>query len=143
MSEFKGRYQLASSDIACEEFDGEMVVLNLASGHYFALNQSASFLMQAVLSGHAIDQLAAINTLSFSAEDVTRFFADLASHDLIAPDGAAEACPVDTDTVQSAQALTEKPVLEVHDDLADLIIADPIHDTDVAVGWPAAQNKAA
>ena len=45
--------------------------------------------------------------------------------------------PVDEATIEAAKALTEKPLLEVHEDLADLIIADPIHDSDEAIGWPA------
>ena len=137
MSESKGRYQSASEDIACEEFDGEMVVLNLASGHYFALNQSASFLMSGLLRGHAIDSLASINEAAFNSQDATQFVEELVSHELIVADTSNEPKPIDAATLEAAKALTEKPQLEVHDDLADLIVADPIHDTDEAVGWPA------
>ena len=143
MSEFKGRFRSASDDVACEEFDGEMVVLNLASGHYFALNQSASFLMHGLLRGHAVEELASINEAAFTAEEVTQFVMDLVSHELVVPDEANEPVLIDVAVIAEANALSEKPQLEVHDDLADLIIADPIHEADEAVGWPAPQNKAA
>ncbi len=55
------RYQLASSDIVCEEFDGEMVILNLSSGHYFALNGSATVLMKGLLQGHAPRELSSVD----------------------------------------------------------------------------------
>ena len=143
MSEVKGRYRLASDDVACEEFDGEMVVLNLASGHYFALNKSASFIMKGLARGHAVEILASTNTAAFFADDVTQFITDLVSHELVMADEANQPVPIDAALIAEANSLSEKPQLEVHDDLADLIIADPIHDSDEAVGWPAPQDKAA
>ena len=142
MSELSGRYRSASSDIACEEFDGEIVVLNLASGHYFDLNHSASFLMNGLLAGHAIEDLGAIDGAPFSPEDVAGLVADLVAHELVVADTDTEAAPVDAATIVAAQALADKPHLEMHDDLADLIIADPIHDTNEAVGWPAPKEAA-
>jgi len=141
MTDTKCRYQLSSAEIVCEEFDDEMVALNLASGEYFALNRSASFLMTRLIKGHSAGDLSAIHPQAFSVEECIQFVETLVARGLIAVDLAGEVLPVDTDAIEHAQALTEKPVLEVHTDLADLIISDPIHDADEAMGWPA--NKVA
>jgi len=142
MAGLKERYELASQDIACEEFDGEMVVLNLASGHYFALNSSASFLMNGLLKGHAIEELASVEGAPFALDDARQFLDDLLQHGLLAACPSCQAVPLDGTIAESVHSLTDKPVLEVHDDLADLIIADPVHDTDQSVGWPAVPDAA-
>lgn len=136
MQELKGRYQPASADIACEEFDGEMVILNLASGHYFALNRSAAALTTGLLQGFAIEALTSIEGAGFTAEQAAHFFKELTVHELVAPDHSNVPVPLDTVIRSSINGLTEPPTLEVHADLADLIIADPIHDSDESVGWP-------
>lgn len=136
MTDLKGRYRLASPDIVCEEFDGEMVVLNLSSGHYFAVNKSGSVLLRGLLEGHTPEALIWVSSARISAEDTTSFLRELVSHDLLATDNSPSAKPLDIGQVP-AELLSEKPLLEIHDDLADLIIADPIHDSDETVGWPA------
>lgn len=142
MSELKGRYKLASNDIACEEFDGEMVVLNLANGLYFALNRSACFIMKGLLKGHAIDELASINGEAFTSKDIAQFFEEILSYGLISAESSTKPTPVDEHYVEVAKTLTNNPQIEVHDDMADLMLADPIHDTDENLGWPAPPKAA-
>lgn len=136
MSDLNGRYRLASQDIVHEEFDGEMVVLNLLSGHYFALNKSGSVLLNGLLQGHAPEALISVSSARISAEDASSFLRELVTHELLAADSSQSPTPLDATTFQAAQLLTEKPALEIHDDLADLIIADPIHESAETVGWP-------
>ena len=136
MSELKKRYRLASADIVCEEFDGEMVILNLASGHYFALNKSGTILMKGLLQGHAPEELFSVDGAPLAAEAAIDLLRELTAHDLVAADGSQTPAPLDSTTREAVKGLTEKPALEIHDDLADLIIADPIHDTDETAGWP-------
>ena len=131
------RYRLTSSDIACEEFDGEIVVLNLALGHHFELNKTGSSLLNAVLQGHAIKDLLSIECTAYSSEEAADFFNGLLAQQLIAPDASGPPMPVGTEVEERLKKSTEKPILVLHDDLADLIIADPIHDTDESAGWPA------
>jgi hypothetical protein len=135
MSELKGRYRLASQDIICEEFDGEMVILNLASGRYFALNKSASVLLNCMLQGCSPEKLS--SAAPSIAEAAIEFFGELLAQKLAAADSSQTAAPVDSAIREALKVLTEKPTLEIHDDLADLVIADPIHDSDETTGWPA------
>tara|TARA_A100001391_G_scaffold29931_1_gene16048 strand:+ start:2188 stop:2619 length:432 start_codon:yes stop_codon:yes gene_type:complete len=143
MCDLTSCYRLTSSDIVCEEFDGEMVVLNLATGHYFALNLSATWMLAALIRGCTPLDLAACNHEVLPIDGVGDFIQALIDCGLVTTNTSANAIPVDTTTQETAQSLTDKLSLESHDDLADLIIADPIHDTDETVGWPRVKNEAA
>jgi hypothetical protein len=46
------------------------------------------------------------------------------------------AAPLDPATVEVLRASATPPTVEVFDDLADLILADPIHDVEETAGWP-------
>jgi hypothetical protein len=56
MSDLPGAYKLAS-DVSCENFDGEYVVLNLASGHYFAVSRVGSAVFDGLVSGFDIAEV--------------------------------------------------------------------------------------
>ncbi len=136
MLKLNGRYRLASQDIVCEQFDDEMVILNLSSGHYFALNKSASVLLNGLLQGNAPEALSSVGGARFSAEEAFDFFRKLVDHELLAADSSQPPAPVGSTIREAVKGLLDKPILEIHDDLADLIIADPIHDSDESMGWP-------
>lgn len=123
-------FRVGSPDIVFEEFSGEMVVLNLASGQYFGLNPAGAACWQFIVSGASISRSAA------SPEDAAKlavFAARLESFGLIAPleAGSSVAAPA------SGFSFEGTPQVDVFDDLADLIVADPIHDVDAGAGWPA------
>jgi len=136
MSELKRRYRLTSQDIICEEFDSEIVILNLSTGHYFALNSSASILLNGLLRGITPEAMLSLVSARFTAEEVNAFFRELMAHELVAADLSQTPVPLDQTFRKAFQLLLEKPSLEIHSDLADLIIADPIHDSDEKSGWP-------
>lgn len=115
------RYLLAGPDIVHEEFDGEIVILNLQTGQYFGLNDSAAGLWETVQAGG--DPTVA------SKDHGANFVARLTELGLIVKsDEAAQAT--------AAMNIAEEPKIDVYDDLSDLILADPIHDVDQEQGWP-------
>src|SRR5690606_19576651 len=126
-------FSIASADIAAEEFDGEYVVLNVASGHYFSLADGAALVWRALTDGHSVDavvgQLAPDDAVRDTIEALVASFTE---HDLLAP--AEREAPVNAlQAVATAEMTFE---LAVFDDLADLLIADPVHDVDEEAGWP-------
>jgi hypothetical protein len=137
MSYLSGTYKLAS-DVSCENFDGEYVVLNLASGHYFAVSRAGSAVFDGLVSGFDIGEVT--DTLAGSEPgrrgEVEAFLARIVSYGLVAPDGEATARPPTAEWRAAALGLGGPVTLEAFDDIADLITADPIHDTDEAAGWP-------
>ena len=119
-------YQVRSANIASEEFDGEMVVLDLDSGCYFSLNTTAAKLWSPITSGYSL------TTLQNCVSGLDEFIESLLEFNLIIPadpiTGAFELIELDR--------LSTPPLMEVFDDLSDLFMADPIHDVDTNKGWP-------
>lgn len=66
---------------------------------------------------------------------IAEFVTKLSAHELIVPDtnGAGELAP---EHKAAVARYTSAPEIEVYDNLADLILADPIHDVDNEAGWP-------
>jgi hypothetical protein len=130
-----GRYTINAPDVVAEDLNGEVVILNLANGHYFSLRGIASGIWTSLLAGHAPQAiLASIGSRRPALlEASSAFVARLVDLALVRPrdetDAAAEE-PIDDPWIGEA------PAIEVYDDLAELIFADPIHDVDEQAGWP-------
>jgi hypothetical protein len=115
------RYKLAGPDVVHEEFDGEIVVLNLQTGQYFGLNEAGAILWMSVESGRDPVDVSIAHGAAFAARLVTLGL-------IVESDEAA--------LPAQAQVLATAPSIEAYDDLSDLILADPIHDVDEKQGWP-------
>lgn len=116
-----GRFSRSSPDIVHEDFDGDLVILNLQTGEYFGLNLAAATLWNEIMAGR---------DPTLAAGDAgTRFVGRLQELGLV----IASDDPPETTAPLSLDAV---PVVDVYSDLSDLILADPIHDVDEAAGWP-------
>ena len=126
-------FRVAGPDIVFEDFDGETVVLNLRTGRYFGLNPAAAQIWDALVSGAALGDIAEALDEAIGLEE---FVEKLLSDELLAVrEGDPSGLP---DDLRARLASSDgTPGIEAYDDLADLIVADPIHDTDVETGWPA------
>ena len=122
------RYKIAGPDIVHESFGGDVVVLNLGSGQYFGLNDSAATLWSAIVQGQHVDKLCQDQT---GIKLVSDFDEYLCKYGLIIADDSEGSGGTTTPI-----SLTSPPTIESYDDLSDLIVADPIHDVDERMGWP-------
>jgi hypothetical protein len=133
-------FVLRDSDIAAEDFDGEFVVLDLTVGRYFSLAGGAAIVWRALAGGHALGAAEA----AFAEGDprrraVTQLAEQLVAHQLLK---AGAGAPDPDAAVLAELALSPGPFeIEVFDDLADLLLADPIHDVDAEAGWPHLPGK--
>jgi hypothetical protein len=129
------RYLINGPDVVSEDFNGETVILNLANGHYFGLRGIASQIWALLGEGHvpsAILESVGVDRPEL-VESSAAFFERLAELALIIPREDDEARPAGlTDQTWAAEA----PAVDVYEDLAELIFADPIHDVDEQAGWP-------
>ena len=127
-------YSIGAPDIVAEDFDGQVVVLNLANGHYYSVHGAGGALWTLVAAGNPLDSVIA----SLAAQrpelvdDALRFIHELVSLGLVREASAGAPPAVDL----PASWPRETPRLEVFNDLAELITADPVHDVDVEAGWP-------
>lgn len=129
------RYAINAPDVVAEDLSGEIVILNLANGHYFSLGGIACPIWSLLLAGHTPHSI-------FTSIEVRRpelvegsseFVKRLLELSLISPRANADAVSAEPiDELWSGDG----PTIEVYDDLAELIFADPIHDVDEQAGWP-------
>lgn len=129
-------YRLAEPNAAHEDFDGESVMLDLETGKYFSLSRSASFIVETILGGASLDETIArcAGAEHLGRAAVTGLLQLLVAYRLIEQ---SKTSPAGSGLEKAASVpVDEPPVVEVFDDLADLIMADPIHEVDEERGWP-------
>ncbi len=128
-------FGMRDPDVASEDFDGEYVVLDLASGKYFSLLEGAAVVWRGILAGHTLETLCAeLPRDDPRRSDVAQLIDALLEHHLIVPTDPATEPPKEI-----AAQLASRPgpfQVDMFDDLADLLVADPIHDVDPETGWP-------
>ena len=132
-------YEISVPDIVAEDFTTEIVVLNLANGKYFSLTGVAASLWNDIAAGHRPQDI--LDRLSAQVKDteaVRTFILDLIREELIRPvEVTVASVPADMACTTAASDIdAEPPRLEAFDDMAELILSDPIHDVDEDVGWP-------
>jgi hypothetical protein len=139
-----GVYSVSSQDIIFESFDGDAVVLDLGTGRYFGFSDLGSCVWEALTSevpASAIVELGAADN-RFGAAELEAFIGRLLEFGLIVPQlgGGGE---VPSDALAARFAAAKEPLnVERHDELADLLKADPIHDVDEMLGWPEVRESA-
>ncbi|NTW51922.1 MAG: PqqD family protein [Chlorobiaceae bacterium] len=136
----KSGFEISSPDVVAEDFGSEIVVLNLSNGKYFSLRGVAADIWRDLASGLPpqilLDHLRSLQNIH--ADFVQSFVLDLIREELIRPSKASPDS-ISPDAAQSVVALSkgaEAPILEIFDDMAELILSDPIHDVDEDIGWP-------
>jgi hypothetical protein len=115
--------------VSHECIDGEVVIINMATGTYYSLLGTASAIWQNIAAGTTRDQLLARFDASVQ-DEVSAFLQELEHDGLV--DLAAEppqiAAGVELPTYST-------PRVEKFTDLQELLMLDPIHEVDSA-GWP-------
>ena len=142
-------YAVASPDIVSEDFDGEFVVLDLGSGKYYSMDAAASALWRAITAGvsmqvlvAAVEDAAAAGT-GITTQAIHDYAERLAAYGCLARSDVGGSAPLDPALAEVLKTSTGAPKVEMFSDLADLIMADPIHDVEETVGWPVRKPIAA
>lgn len=131
-------YKVASGDIVHESFDGDAVVLDLASGRYFGFSDSGSCVWEALISHVAPASLVGRPCAAgvLGADDLHAFVTRLIEHGLLVPCEEAAAAAFAPALAARLAASTDALKVDMYDELADLVMVDPIHDVDEPAGWP-------
>ena len=135
-------YAVASRDIVSEDFDGEFVVLDLASGKYYSMDAAASALWRAITAGVSMQALAeAVGSAEpastgITAQSIHDFAEQLVAYGCLAHSDVQGCAPLDPGIAAALRASAGPPKVQMFTDLADLIMADPIHDVEETAGWP-------
>lgn len=135
-------FRLRHSDLSIERLDGEIIAIDFVSGKYGSFIGPSADLLWLVQLGVPRQKWATLLADSFTSlpageeleSDVDSFLRSMADLGIIEPsgklDGMVESLPADY-----VRGIWTKPVYAIEDDLVDLLIIDPIHDTSDD-GWP-------
>jgi Coenzyme PQQ synthesis protein D (PqqD) len=135
-----------------ETIDGEVIIINLATGNYYSVKGSGADVWDIVQSspGTDVSEIATVVARRFDhpreaiEEEVARFLDELKREELVAElDGALPvAAGADrADAIEDGAKTFEPPLLEKYTDMQDLVLLDPVHEVDAA-GWPEARPDA-
>jgi hypothetical protein len=137
-----------SQEIAMERFEDGPVMINFLTGRYFSLNPWAELIWNSLATGQSEGQLlSALGKLPVTqavpseqlTADIRSFLGILIEQRLVAVTQNSQASS-SLDLFAMMPPIYEAPSLEIFDDLADLILLDPIHDVNESLGWPVAQK---
>ena len=138
-------WRVKDESVSLERLEGETILINFDSGQYFSFRGTSADVLWLVQTGVARSEWpqvlqGAFPGLVWTSEidrEVDEFLAGLEASGIIerADGPAAELVPLPDDYVRTEWST---PSVAGNDDLADLLVIDPIHDTGDD-GWPQAR----
>lgn len=118
---------------SAEDFDGEIVAINLDTGRYFSVRDSAAAIWHDLAGGYSVEEiLSVISGDAALVEAVGNYVAELQAEGLMRPAGTPVATP---EPLQATPGMTP-PVLDSFGDMESLLLLDPVHEVDDNEGWP-------
>jgi hypothetical protein len=131
-------FRVVHENITQERLDGETIAINLVTGRYYSMSGPAADVFSGITSGTPFTvwwpAIQSVFGGTARAEDLTDFFDALVEAGLICSteeeNSHTFALPEDYE-----RSRWTSPVLSEFEDLQDLILVDPIHDTS-NLGWP-------
>jgi hypothetical protein len=139
-------YRVNSQDIMHETIDGEVVIVNLDTGAYYAFDGSGEYIWERLsVDGASQQQLVDELGLRFDAAaaelnaGVESFLTQLLDEALIVPAPNAVAAEANA-PLPASRGEFVVPYLHKYTDMEALLLADPIHEV-AADGWPSVNTQ--
>ena len=131
--------EVAAPDCVADDFGGEIVVLNANTGVYFSLTDLAAAVWRDLAAGHAVGSIiSGIARVDAGVADaVATFINSLQQAELMRPTSRGRTEALAPESVVLVGRGETKLTMQSFEDMKDLILADPIHDVDDQLGWPA------
>jgi hypothetical protein len=137
------RFRVNAPKVISETIDGEAVVINLDTGNYYSLEGSAGEIWGLLEQGLGTEKIESVLTSRHraSSDEVStilgNFLKEVQADDLLVPVADHQAGPEPTVEVPPpGESQLLAPHIAKYTDLKHLIALDPIHDVDLAAGWP-------
>ena len=135
------------SYVAYEDFDGEVIIINLNIGLYHSLNDTAGFIWLRIADGDApervVDDLADKYSISgdLARSMVASLIRDIEDVELVQIDGTRpEWVGLPAGEMPGRDTPPLWPVLETYRDMHHALVLDPIHEVDES-GWPKPKSQ--
>jgi len=149
----KRRYEVNEPDVSGEILDGELILVDFASGCYFSCQGSGAVLWDFMSSGLSGEEMVAtlaeryVSTTEELSKTVRDFLDELTSNGLIKQTAASLSSASQTPAAlapeegkESAKLPFCAPTLERFSDMQEMLLLDPIHEVD-KTGWPAPMQE--
>lgn len=135
--------EVAAPQCVAQEFEGEVIALNLNSGTYYSLRDLGAVLWRDLAAGHSVESLAvALAGALGGAQPVVDLATNLQAQGLLRP-AANGAAPAETPLTAAALANgTASLTFEAYEDMQSLFQLDPVHEVDETRGWPTQPTNA-
>jgi hypothetical protein len=135
-------FECNAPDVVFENFGDEVIVLNLQSGNYYSLDPVGmlywEYLSQGVhpseIAAHVRSRYAGAAEASID-HDLEAFLLELETEGLVRPSRTRRALAEATAASTILPPQYSRPVLSKFEDVAEMLLLDPVHDVS-EVGWP-------
>lgn len=137
------RYRINTPQVLHEQFDNEVVLVNLENGNYYSLNASGSAILLLIAKGLSPDSIEkrCVDVDAALRDQVRDLLTELLGEGLITPCDDTTFIKDEDETETAALDFSTPPALQRFTDMQDLLLLDPIHDVDER-GWPNTANDA-
>jgi hypothetical protein len=126
--------KINTPSVSHQSIDGEVVVINLATGIYYSLRHLAAALWERIDAGATPEAILGEVTAAYgngARPLVEAFLRELSDEGLIVAGNAAASAA----TPSPLPATFAPPLPEKFTDMQELLLLDPIHEVD-EIGWP-------
>jgi len=135
-------FECNDPNVIFERFDDETILVNLDSGRYYSLDPVGVVVWELIhrpltvsdlldkLNVHCAAEAAQIETT------IRELIALLETEELIRPRRETPPADIDDEKAMPEGRTFVPPILAKYEDMAEMLLLDPVHDVDDAGGWP-------
>lgn len=125
------RFQRDSENVAAKVMDGEAVIINLANGMYYSMDNTGAVTWAMIAAGCSLDEVATALAGRYDVSreralaDVDRLVGELLAESLLVPAGHGLAALHAEEDPSGGKLPYEPPILNAYRDMGDLLALDP------------------
>ena len=143
MVELESRLRRKTEEVVAKVLDGEAIIINLATGVYYSLDNAGAAIWERVESGWRMDEIAAAIaaryevSLEHARQDVIQLAAALLREDLAEKRDDAHGPVPPPEAALTSRLKYSAPTLHAYRDMEDLLALDPPTPALADIPWKA------
>jgi hypothetical protein len=128
-------------ELAAKVMDGEAIIINLANGIYYSMDQVGGLIWGLISAGRSLEEISSqiCRTYDVGADralaDLEQVAKELLQENLVVIADATETAPPDAGAERPVKLPYEPPALNKYRDMADLLALDPPMPSQEDIPW--------